>query len=267
MKREDGVYIVTGCTSGLGAEVCKQLLDAGKRTIGLGRKEMTSWHERPDWTFKRCDVRDSDKLRYIIRWSRERFGKINGIVSNAGEYGSLGKFLSVSEDMYLSTLEVNTLAPLAMLKEYIRLQQSEGGRFVQVSGGGATSPLTSAYPYMLSKVGVVRLMEAVASEDCARLFAINCVAPGPLNTAMLDKVLETDIGRLDKVFVEKAKAQKRDGGASIEEAARCIVSLLTAKHLSWTGRLISAVWDDWESMINRDIELEEDVFRLRRVVK
>ena len=94
----------------------------------------------------------------------------------------------------------------------------------------------------------------------------NCIAPGPLNTNMLDEYLNAGPEKIGLDFYRKVKNQKESGGAPSEKAVNLCIYLGYELSPFVTGKLISAIWDDWS---NIDSFLEElsnsDVYSLRRI--
>ena len=96
---------------------------------------------------------------------------------------------------------------------------------------------------------------------------MNAIAPGALNTRLLDEMLAAGPARLGDEFYEGALRQRETGGNSLEYAAALSVFLASAASDGISGRLISAVWDDWASLAGRRTELAAgDVYTLRRIV-
>ena len=95
---------------------------------------------------------------------------------------------------------------------------------------------------------------------------VNAVAPGALNTRMLDEVIEAGPDKVGQLLYERSINQKKAGGAPLDVGAGLAVFLASDASNGITGKLISAVWDRWE---NWPAHLEElitsDVYTLRRI--
>ena len=146
--------------------------------------------------------------------------------------------------------------------------KSQGyGKIVQLSGGGATNPLPNLSAYAVSKAGIVRFIETLAIEAAEYAIEANAIAPGALNTRMLDEVLASGPEVVGKEFYERALQQKASGGAGLEKGARLAVFLGSADSDGISGKLISAIWDPWEEMDRYKADLEDsDIYTLRRIV-
>jgi NAD(P)-dependent dehydrogenase (short-subunit alcohol dehydrogenase family) len=141
------------------------------------------------------------------------------------------------------------------------------GSIINLSGGGATGPRAYFSAYAAAKTGLVRFSETLADEVKVHGVKVNCVAPGAMKTAMLEQVLSTgEIASGTREF-EIAKKVFLDGGASMDRVAKLALFLASKKSDGLTGKLISAVWDDWENWPQHLQELaSSDVYTLRRIV-
>ena len=130
---------------------------------------------------------------------------------------------------------------------HIRSQRGYG-KIVQLSGGGATGPLPGLSAYAASKAAVVRFAETLAEELREQRVDVNAIAPGPLNTRMLDEVLRAGPECVGEAFYEKALEQQRSGGIPLREGAKLAVFLGSLASDGITGKLLSAVWDPWSEL-------------------
>jgi 3-oxoacyl-[acyl-carrier protein] reductase len=137
---------------------------------------------------------------------------------------------------------------------------------INLSGGGAVSPFPRFSAYSTSKAAVVRLTETIAEEVREFGIRVNAIAPGAVNTRMLAQVLDAGEQAVGKEFYAGALRQKAEGGTPPTEAARLALFLASDEAAGITGRLISAVWDDWKSLPGRVSELDGSaLFTLRRI--
>jgi 3-oxoacyl-[acyl-carrier protein] reductase len=140
------------------------------------------------------------------------------------------------------------------------------GKLIQISGGGATNPLPRISAYAASKAAIVRYAETLALEVNDKGIDVNCIAPGALNTRMLDEVLQVGPDKVGQAFYERAVKQKEDGGTSLTKGAELALFLASGASDGITGKLISAVWDNWEEWPQYLDQLaQSDVYTLRRI--
>jgi 3-oxoacyl-[acyl-carrier protein] reductase len=135
-----------------------------------------------------------------------------------------------------------------------------------MSGGGATAPLPFFSAYAVSKAGLARFNETLAKEVADAGIDVNAVAPGSLNTRLLDQVLAAGPEKVGRAFYERSIKQRDEGGVPLEKAAALVVFLASAASDGVSGRLLSAIWDDWAALPGqREVLAKTDVFTLRRI--
>jgi NAD(P)-dependent dehydrogenase (short-subunit alcohol dehydrogenase family) len=140
------------------------------------------------------------------------------------------------------------------------------GKIVQLSGGGATNPLPRLSAYAASKAAVVRFCETIALELQADHIDVNCIAPGALNTRMLDEIIEAGPAAVGEAFYKKSLEQKAKGGVPLDKGAALAVWLGSPASDGITGKLLSAVWDPWQDLPAHREDLGGDIYTLRRIV-
>ena len=146
------------------------------------------------------------------------------------------------------------------------LRRQNYGKIINLSGGGATAPLPRISAYAASKAAVVRLTETLAHELRGAGVDVNAIAPGPLNTRLLDEVLAAGPAKVGKDFYERSLKQHEQGGAPLEKGAALAAWLASADSDGISGRLFSAVWDDWPRLAERREQLApSDIYTLRRI--
>ena len=145
------------------------------------------------------------------------------------------------------------------------MRRRGGGKIVNISGGGATSPRPDFSSYAAAKCALVRLTETLAEELKEDRIDVNAVAPGAMNTRMLDELLSAGPDAAPREFADALK-RKREGGTPPDKAAGLVAMLASSLSDGITGKLISAVWDDWEQLPQRREELKKsELYTLRRV--
>jgi 3-oxoacyl-[acyl-carrier protein] reductase len=147
------------------------------------------------------------------------------------------------------------------------LQSRRSGKIILLSGGGATKPLPYLSAYAASKAAVVRFGETLAEEVREFSIEVNAIAPGALNTRLLDEILEAGPDKVGSAFYEQSREQKARGGTPLERGASLCVFLASPAGDGITGKLISAVWDPWEQLpAHLDDLRDSDIYTLRRIV-
>ena len=192
----------------------------------------------------------------------------HGLVNNAGIYGPQGLLEETDWQDWVRTIETNLYGTAFLCRAAIPVMRKLGyGKIVNLSGGGASGPLPRFSAYAASKGAIVHLTETLAHELKGSGIDINALAPGPLNTRLLDQVLAAGPQKLGPDIYDKALKQKKDGGAPPERGAALCAYLLSDASDGITGRLLSAMWDGWETLADHRAEVASgDIYTLRRVV-
>lgn len=140
------------------------------------------------------------------------------------------------------------------------------GKIINLSGGGAAYPAPHFSAYAASKAAVVRFTETLAEEMKAFNIQVNAIAPGAINTGIQEEVLAAGEIAGEKALAE-AKKVRETGGTPPKVPAALAVFLASDESNGLTGKLISAVWDDWKEMGKRFPEImSTNIYTLRRVV-
>jgi NAD(P)-dependent dehydrogenase (short-subunit alcohol dehydrogenase family) len=211
--------------------------------------------------------RDEDVQKVVERTLGE-FNHFEILVNNAGVYGPKGGIDDVAWDEWVDSLLINIAGSVNFARRVLpHFKQRRYGKIIQLSGGGATNPLPRISAYATSKAAVVRFAETLALEVQEFNIDVNSIAPGALNTRLLDEVLDAGPERVGADFFARAERQLAQGGTPLEVPAGLAVFLGSGKSDGITGKLISAVWDDWQAFPQHLEELKKsDVYTLRRIV-
>jgi NAD(P)-dependent dehydrogenase (short-subunit alcohol dehydrogenase family) len=276
MILKNRVAVITGANRGLGETVARAFAKAGANLIlaardgELLRRVAESIPCGPDQKLKwlKADISKPTDVEAIRDSSIQAFGRIDILVNNAGVYGPIGNFEEGDWQQWCDAININLLGTVAMSRAIVpQMKRQQYGKIINLSGGGATSPLPRFSAYGASKAAVVRFTETIAVELAASHIDVNAIAPGSLNTRLLDQVLEAGPERVGEDFYKRSIKQREEGGASLELAAELAVFLASAESDGISGRLISAIWDEWRKFpLYRERIKKSDVFTLRRII-
>jgi NAD(P)-dependent dehydrogenase (short-subunit alcohol dehydrogenase family) len=242
------------------AREATELAGTGRELRGLASEgQMVSWRS--------TDVTDRSAVDTTVQQAIDELGGLHILVNNAGVYGPFGPIEDTDWTEWVHAVEINLFGSVIVMRAVLPHLKGQGhGKIIQLSGGGATNPLPGISAYAASKAAIVRLTETVAEECKNERIDVNAIAPGALNTRMLDEVLAAGPDKVGAEYYARALRQKQDGGAAFNHAADLAVFLASAASDGITGRLISALWDDWACWPQHLSELESsDVYKLRRI--
>jgi 3-oxoacyl-[acyl-carrier protein] reductase len=174
----------------------------------------------------------------------------------------------VDWDDWVEAVNINLIGTVLCCRLVVPWMRRQGaGKIILLSGGGATAPLPRISAYAASKAAVVRFGETLAEEVKDAGVTVNTVAPGALNTRLLDQVLAAGPDAVGQDFHARALRQAEVGGTPLETPTDLIAFLASSASDGVTGRLLSAVWDDWQHLPERREQLAaSDVYTLRRIV-
>jgi len=270
--------VITGANQGLGLEIARRFVIEGA-SVALCARDAAKLagaaaqlkHEaKPGQKIihRKCDVSDPAAVGGFIADAISGLGTIHVLVNNAAIQGPKGPSESVDWEEWKETIEINlygVMLPCRAIIPHFRLQGR--GKIINLSGGGATQPRPMLSAYAASKTAVVRLTETLAEELRSAQIAVNAVAPGALNTRMLDEVLSAGPEAIGAAAYQSALKQKEEGGTSLELGASLCAWLASSESDGITGKLLSAPWDPWKDLAaKRDLLANSDVYTLRRIV-
>lgn len=270
--------VITGANQGLGEAIAKAYVEAGANLFLCARDEekLLTVQEQLGGLCKsgqkvevmRVDVSNRGDVEHLASRAVEVFPKIHILVNNAGVYGPKGRIEDVDWDEWVRAIEINLFGSILVARAFLPyFRRNKYGKIIQLSGGGATAPLPLISAYAASKAAIVRFAETLAEEVKEDGIDVNSIAPGALNTRLLDEVLEAGPEKVGKAFYERSLKQKNEGGAPLERGSDLSVFLASAASDGITGKLISAVWDPWEKFPEHMDEMKKtDIYTLRRIV-
>jgi 3-oxoacyl-[acyl-carrier protein] reductase len=212
------------------------------------------------------DVSKWEDIENLVSNTISNFGTIDILVNNAGVLKPIGPFIDTNIEEWVRNFQINFLGTVLCCKAILPVMiEKKHGKIINLSGGGSTSPRVNFTAYGVAKTAIVRFTETLAEELKNFNIQINAIAPGAVNTKMLTEVLETGEAA-GKKELEDAKIQAEKGGISPELTAELALFLASDKSNNLTGRLISAVWDDWENFDKNINEItNSSLYTLRRI--
>tara|TARA_A100001011_G_C14303419_1_gene841918 strand:+ start:49 stop:936 length:888 start_codon:yes stop_codon:yes gene_type:complete len=267
--------IITGGNQGLGLELVKHFYSLGANIIVCARnqkklnniKNNLKIRKSQKIMIEKCDISRSNHVDKLFSKIFKKFKKIDILINNAGIYGPKGSVETLLWNEIKKTFETNLFASIYLIKKIIpHFKKNNKGKIIQISGGGAAGPLPYFSAYASSKAAIVRFVENVSKELESHKIYINAVAPGPINTRMLDEVLSENPETVGRSFYKKSINQKKTGGTDMNKILKCIEFFCHKKSDGISGKLISVLWDDWHKFTNyKKILNKSDLGTIRRI--
>jgi NAD(P)-dependent dehydrogenase (short-subunit alcohol dehydrogenase family) len=231
MAREGAAVVVLARTSEQVGEVAAQIAGMGVHSLAV-----------------QADLSHRGELEAGIDRALAEWGGIDILVNNAGILGPVGRTHELDPEAWMQTLQVNLFASFRCAQLILPgMIERQRGKIINLSGGGAVSPRPRFSAYAAAKAGLVRFTETLAAEVAEHAIDVNAIAPGAIHTNMVDEILNAGAAAGEE---DRAEAQQLvdAGGQDPDRAAALAVFLASSRSDGLSGRLISAMWDDWEHL-------------------
>ncbi len=235
------VVLITGALTGIGRAAALAFAKEGSRLVVSGRHEeagqVLAIELRAlgaEAEFIRADVRHEDDVRKLVDRTVARFGRLDAAVNTAGTEGHPGPVTEQSADGYAATFDTNVLGTLLSMKRELRVMQAQGsGSIINISSTYGHLGAPDASVYSASKHAVEGLTKSAALEAAGSGARINAIAPGPTETAMLNRFT----GSAERKAGLVAGVPLRRVGTP-EEIANAIVFLASDRSSFTTGQVL-----------------------------
>jgi NAD(P)-dependent dehydrogenase (short-subunit alcohol dehydrogenase family) len=245
MAMPTSVILITGALTGIGRATALAFAKEGATVVVSGRREAEGKALEAELrgllsgsgteaAFIPADVRHEDDVRRLVDQTIARFGRLDVAVNNAGTEGTPGPVTGATPESYAALFDTNVLGTLLSLKHELRVMQPQGaGSIVNISSTMGERGAANLSLYTASKHAVEGLTKSAALEAAAFGVRVNAVAPGPTDTAMLDRLTGTPD---KKAAFYAAVPLKR--GARPEEIADAVMFVASDKASFITGQIV-----------------------------
>lgn len=272
LQLENKTALITGASRGIGRALAVSLARAGAFVGLISRsgealrqvaREIT--HEGGKALSLVADVAQPESIREVASQAREKMGRIDILINAAGIQAPIGLFLENDLLQWEYAFQVNLLGAVRMTHAVLPMMvANRRGKIINFSGGGATAPRPNFSAYASSKAALVRFTETLAVELEPYNIQVNAVAPGAVNTRMLDEILAA--GEKAGAEYQQALERARTGGTPIKLVCELVLFLASPASGSLTGKLISAPHDPWREWTGNDVELNASpMYTIRRL--
>lgn len=224
--------LVTGASGGIGADIARALYAAGA-TVGLSGTRVAPLEELKAELGERahvlpCNLSDAADVETLITRAADAMGSVDILVNNAGITRDT-LILRMSDEDWQSVIDVNLTATFRLCRAAVkRMMKARSGRIINISSVVAQMGNPGQVNYVASKAGLVGLSKALAQEVASRGITVNCVAPGFIETAMTEKLNDSQ-----REVILRAVPQGRMGKPS--EIAAAVVYLASQEAGYVTG--------------------------------
>src|SRR6202049_973997 len=189
------VVLITGALTGIGRATALAFAKDGASVVVSGRRKdaglalVAELHKLgAEAEFVQADVRHEDDVRSLVDQTVKRFGRLDVAVNNAGTEGKPGPVTEQTAESYAATFDTNVLGTVLSMKHELRVMQLQGnGSIINLSSTMGQRGAPGASLYTASKHAVEGLTKAAALEGAAFGVRVNAVAPGPIDTELLNR--------------------------------------------------------------------------------
>jgi NAD(P)-dependent dehydrogenase (short-subunit alcohol dehydrogenase family) len=186
---EKKVWFITGAGRGLGVDIAKAALAAGHAVVATARNAESvsqALGEHDDLLAVDLDVTDPTAAQAAIAATVERFGRLDVLVNNAGNFQA-GFFEEMTPEAFRSQIETTLFGPVNVTRAALpQLRAQRSGLVVTISStAGIASPVEFTTAYAASKFGVEGFMEGLAPEVAPFGIRTMLVEPGFFRTELL----------------------------------------------------------------------------------
>lgn len=188
----DRIVLVTGASRGIGYAAAKHLAAAGAHVIAIARTQggLEDLDDEIKAAGGHCtlvpmDLKDGDSIDRLGKALHERFGKLDGLLMNAGQLGDITPLPHIKPADWDSIISVNLTANYRLIRALDPLlRASNAGRIVAVTSSVAQSHLAYWGTYAISKAGLEAMANIYSKETEITNVRVNIYDPGGTRTAM-----------------------------------------------------------------------------------
>ena len=237
----DRVVLITGSSRGIGAEVAVKAAAEGA-IVAVHYRESRQGAERTLARVREAggsgeafaaDIGDGPEAERLVAEVIERFGRIDGLVNNAGKT-QVGPFLDIDPAEWDEVLRTDLTAAFHTTRAALPSMVERGsGSIVNIASRLGQMGITETAAYSAAKAGLIGLTRSLAREFGAKGVRINAVAPGVTLTEMTEDLVDTDAGRARL----RDMALGRFGRA--DEVADAVIFLLSDASSLFTGQTLN----------------------------
>lgn len=196
------------------------------------------------------------------------FVKNTDIIINAtGSLGEIRNILNVNFKKFKNTMDINFFSNLVLLQNLSKfIRNNKNLLIIFFSGGGVTSYRKNFGTYSISKLSLVKFVEIVSNEINNKNVRINAIAPGIIQSKMIDATMNNK-KLVSKKEIKKIERDIKYSGDGLKKLFKVINFLSSNKGKQITGKLISSKWDNIETWNKKKIKklINKDFYNLRRI--
>lgn len=273
MKLQNKIAIITGAGRGIGKAIALRFAQEGANLAMTSRTipELQATRDEVAALGGQAlalsgDVSHWEDVERLVKATLDEFGAVDILVNSAGVQGPIGPVTEVEVAPWVETIHINLIGTFLCCRAVLpTMLARHKGKVINFSGGGALYPRARFTAYSASKAGVIRFTESLAQEVKGSNVQVNAIAPGAVKTRLWDELMAAGDKAGEEALAEAHRLQET-GWVSAEPAASLAVFLASSDSDGLTGRIISAIHDDWQSFPGRIEEvMATEYYTMRRI--
>ncbi len=203
-EAQDRIVMITGAGTGMGRAALRRFAAAGARAVAVGRTESTLAEAAAEAgggsRYVVADVGTEQGAQHAVKFAVDAFGGLDVLINNASvgwSYeqvvpGSMAATADAPAEAWRDVVRINLESVHLMCHEALPVLTGRGGgSIVNVSSVGGTRGMADAHAYSAAKAGVINLTRSIARTYGPQQVRCNCLAPGVIDTGMIEPYRET----------------------------------------------------------------------------
>jgi len=239
---EKKVWFITGAGRGLGIDIAQAALATGHSVVATGRNSarvLAAIGEHENLLAVTLDITDANAAQTAVRAAVERFGRIDVLVNNAGNFYA-GYFENISPEQFRAQMETNFFGPLNVTRAVLPvMRQQRSGKVITITSTGGLIGQEFCAAYSASKFALEGWMECLRFDLAPYGISTMAVEPGFFRTELLVEGASTiwpelqidDYAERTERTIEAWKGMNGQQGGDPKKLARALVSLCDSEEL------------------------------------
>ena len=214
MDVQDGVAVVTGSSSGVGAACARQLAEKGCHVVinyahneeGALATQATCEEYGVETIVQKADIADDDQCRALANAALDKWGRVDALINNAGttKFNAHPNLDGLNKQDFLDIYAVNTVGAYQMTRAVAESMRTSGqGSVVNVSSVAGVMGVGSSVAYAASKGALITMTLSLA-RALGPAIRVNCICPGFIQGDWLEQGLGSDAYQAAKANVESS---------------------------------------------------------------